>query len=59
MRIFLQFGRQEAALKAYIDLNGRYFGGRAVNASFYDEERFKNNDLAPNAGELELTTNPL
>ena len=53
VRIFLQFTRQESALKAFIDLNGRFFGGRSVNASFYSEERFCANDLVPNNEELE------
>ncbi len=52
VRIFIQFTRQESALKAYIDLNGRFFGGRVVNASFYDEDRFNANDLAPNTEEV-------
>jgi splicing factor 45 len=53
VRIFIQFVRQEAAIKAYIDLNGRFFGGRSVSASFYSEERFTANDLTPNNEELE------
>jgi splicing factor 45 len=52
VRIFVRFTRQEAALKAYIDLNGRYFGGRVVNASFFSEDRFDCHDLAPHPEEL-------
>ena len=31
---------------AVVDLNGRFFGGREVQASFYDVEKFKNLNLA-------------
>jgi len=52
VRIFVQFGRQESALKAYIDLNGRFFGGRVVSAQFFSEDKFDNNMLAPSSEEL-------
>jgi splicing factor 45 len=45
VRIFVEFQRPESALKAYIDLNGRYFGGRIVSAAFYKEEKFQNKEL--------------
>lgn len=32
-------------MKALLEMNGRFFGGRAVTASFYDEARFEANDL--------------
>ena len=32
---------------AVIDLNGRYFGGRVVQASFFPPDRFSKLDLAP------------
>lgn len=44
VRIFIQFERIESAIKALIDLNGRYFGGRIVKASFYDCDRFDRGD---------------
>lgn len=47
VRIFVKFARPESAIKAVIDLNGRYFGGRTVKASFFSEERFEKLDLAP------------
>nr|SVE70624.1 EOG090X0BIL [Daphnia similis]SVE71251.1 EOG090X0BIL [Daphnia similis]SVE71883.1 EOG090X0BIL [Daphnia similis]SVE72509.1 EOG090X0BIL [Daphnia similis] len=40
VRIFVEFKRVEAAVKAVIDLNGRFFAGRQVKAGFYDVERF-------------------
>ncbi|PHU25829.1 DNA-damage-repair/toleration protein, chloroplastic [Capsicum chinense] len=52
VRIFVQFERTEQATKALIELEGRFFGGRVVNACFYDEERFGNNELAPMPGEI-------
>ncbi|KAK3432664.1 hypothetical protein EUGRSUZ_D00186 [Eucalyptus grandis] len=52
VRIFVQFERAEETTKALVDLNGRYFGGRVVHATFYDEERFSKNELAPMPGEI-------
>lgn len=52
VRIFVQFDRAEQATKALVDLDGRFFGGRVVRASFYDEDRFNKNDLAPQQGEI-------
>jgi len=40
IRIFLEFDRVEASTKAVVDLNGRFFGGRTVKASFYDVDKF-------------------
>ena len=45
VRIFVEFKRIEAAIKAVIDLNGRFFAGRQVKAGFYDVERFLNMEL--------------
>ena len=42
VRIFVEFKR---AIKAVIDLNGRFFAGRQVKAGFYDVERFLNMKL--------------
>ena len=47
VRIFLLFDRQESAMKATIDLDGRFFGGRTVKASFFAEEKFYNKDFDP------------
>jgi len=35
-----------SSLPAIIDLNGRFFGGRVVKATFYDLDRFINLELA-------------
>lgn len=45
VRIFVEFKRVESAIKAVVDLNGRYFGGRIVRAGFYDVDKFKNLEL--------------
>ncbi|KAI5571277.1 hypothetical protein POPTR_011G098100v4 [Populus trichocarpa] len=52
VRIFIQFERSEETTKALIDLDGRFFGGNVVRATFYDEERFSKNELAPIPGEI-------
>ncbi|XP_031505495.1 DNA-damage-repair/toleration protein DRT111, chloroplastic [Nymphaea colorata] len=52
VRIFILFERPEEATRAFIDLEGRYFGGRLVRASFYDEDRFGRNELAPTSEEI-------
>lgn len=41
VRIFVEFERLESAIKAVVDLNGRYFGGRTVKACFYEVENFR------------------
>ena len=45
VRIFVEFKRIESAIKAVVDLNGRFFGGRQVKAGFFDFDRFKNYQL--------------
>lgn len=47
VRIFLEFKRIESAIKAVVDLNGRFFAGRSVRASFFDPQRFQRLDLKP------------
>ena len=46
VRIFLEFKRIESAIKALVDLNGRFFGGREVQACFYDAKKFENGELS-------------
>ncbi|CAH8471759.1 unnamed protein product [Schistosoma rodhaini] len=46
VRIFVEFESEEAATKAVLDLNGRFFAGRVVKAGFYDAEKFRNLELA-------------
>lgn len=52
VRIFVEFDRVEEATKALVDLQGRFFAGREVEASFFEEERFAKRELAPLASEV-------
>jgi splicing factor 45 len=45
VRIFVEFKRIESAIKAVVDLNGRFFGGRQVRAGFFSLEKFENLEL--------------
>lgn len=51
VRIFVKFERMESAMKALIDLDGRFFGGRTVKAVFFSEEQFEQQQLAPVPGQ--------
>lgn len=46
VRIFVEFNRVESAIKALVDLNGRYFGGKVVKGVFYDLDKFRRMDLS-------------
>ena len=37
---------------SYREMNGRFFGGRQIAASFFDESRFQRSDLAPDLSEI-------
>lgn len=45
VRIFVEFKRIESAIKAVVDLNGRFFGGRQVRAGFYKFDKYKSHSL--------------
>lgn len=45
VRIYVEFDRIDSAIKAIIDLNGRFFGGRVVKACFYNLDKFRRLDL--------------
>ncbi|KAG7394496.1 Splicing factor 45 [Phytophthora boehmeriae] len=45
VRIFVQFRNVEDATKALAGLNGRFFGGRKVKATYYNESKFERMDL--------------
>ena len=51
VRIFVKFGKQAAAMKAYIDLDGRFFGGRHVWVCFFKEADFDSGSLEPSSSE--------
>ncbi|KAG2177068.1 hypothetical protein INT43_007724 [Umbelopsis isabellina] len=56
VRIFVKFDSAIAAQRAVDDLNGRYFGGRVVTATFYDPARFEKLDLGPTKEEMSSPT---
>ncbi|MFH4977893.1 hypothetical protein AB6A40_004602 [Gnathostoma spinigerum] len=45
VRIFVEFTNVAQATKAFVDLNGRFFGGRSVRASFYDLDAYNSNSF--------------
>jgi splicing factor 45 len=47
VRVFIEFEEVSSAKNAANDLDGRYFGGRIVKASFYDVDRFNRYELGP------------
>lgn len=47
VRIFVEFKDVASTRKAISDLNGRYFGGRVVKATSYEESKFNKYELAP------------
>mmetsp|Transcript_37387 Transcript_37387/g.69648 ORF Transcript_37387/g.69648 Transcript_37387/m.69648 type:complete len:371 (+) Transcript_37387:139-1251(+) len=44
--VYVCFYKQESAVRAFRDLDGRYFDGRQIVATFYDEDIFRKNILA-------------
>ncbi len=51
VRTFVAFERQDSAIRAFRDMNGRFFAGRKLTASFFDEVAFGRNELAPKPNE--------
>lgn len=47
VRIFVEFKSADSTTRAVNDLNGRYFGGRVVRASYYSYEKFIRYELGP------------
>ncbi|XP_037094686.1 splicing factor 45-like [Pollicipes pollicipes] len=45
VRIFVEFKRVENSIKALVDLNGRFFGGRQVKARFYQQDHYDELEL--------------
>ena len=46
VRIFVAFRDSESTAKALLALNGRFFGGRTVRATFFPEHQFASGNLA-------------
>jgi len=41
VRVFVKFKTPEGAAKALMDLDGRFFDGRVLRASYFSEDRFR------------------
>ena len=44
-RLFVKFTKKNDAVKAFLDMRGRFFSGRQIACAFFDEFRFDENDL--------------
>jgi splicing factor 45 len=44
---FVAFEKQESAVGAYRAMSGRFFGGRRIGATFFDEGKFDRGELLP------------
>ena len=51
VRIFVKFQKQAAAMKAYIEMDKRFFGGRQVWVCFFQEKDFDAGTLGPSSSE--------
>ena len=51
VRIFTEFVEDASAERCRAEMDGRFFGGRTVRATFYDEDKFFANDIGPQPGE--------
>lgn len=51
VRVFVKFSKPGAAMKAYIGLDGRYFGGRHIWVCFFKEADFDGRSLDPSPSE--------
>jgi len=45
VKIYVKFKYQDQALKALLDLDGRFFGGRTVRADYYSEVDFDSQEF--------------
>ena len=45
LRTFVHFAQQEYSIRAFRALNGRYFDGAKITASFYNEDKFLQHQL--------------
>lgn len=48
VRVFVMFHEAASAVLARESMDGRFFGGRRVSATYYSEEGFAQRRLAPN-----------
>lgn len=54
VRVFVHFEEAGAAIKALVDLGVRYFNGNPVFAFFFDEGKFRREELEPPAADIAL-----
>lgn len=47
VRVFVQFDRQDSAIRAWKDMNGRFFGGKKVSVEYFSESKFLSSELEP------------
>jgi hypothetical protein len=47
VRVFVSFDTVDAATRALESMNGRFFGGRQLEVTFFNEESFKEKRLKP------------
>ena len=51
VRVFAEFTEAASAARCLEGMNGRFFGGRTIRASYYSEALFAENELGPQPGE--------
>ena len=51
VRIFVEFERLDSAIRGFVDMEGRFFGGRQIKCAFFNEARFDQRDYARTADE--------
>ena len=47
VRTLVAFERQDSAIKAFLDMEGRFFAGRTIRCAFFNEQRFEAKDYTP------------
>ena len=47
VHIFVEFAKQDAAVRGFREMNGRFFDGRSVRCGFHDVARYQAGDLDP------------
>lgn len=45
MRIFVEYENKEGGLRAFANLNGRFYDSKIMYVYFYNEMKFKQKDL--------------
>ncbi|KAJ1458043.1 hypothetical protein M885DRAFT_513587 [Pelagophyceae sp. CCMP2097] len=53
VRLYIKFASRNDSVKAFLDLEGRFFAGRKISCEFFDEARYDASDLSPIKTEAE------